>query len=414
MQVMFNVTNPLAREQTMTKVQDKAKVVAIKELLERDEDFVRSAVQSFVQAALEAEMTEALGAAKGERSEGRLGYRSGYYQRDLITRVGTLELRVPQDRAGRFSTELFERYQRSEKALVGTLAEMYVQGVSTRKAKTVTEALCGHSFSASSISAINKSLDESLKAFSERRLSDPFPYLILDARYERVREGGVIVSQAVLIAVAVDLEGRRQILGVDLANRESRSSWRDFLLGLRKRGLCGVEYVVSDDHAGLKAAIQEVLPEAAWQRCYAHFLRNALDYVPRKVDDDCLRELRWVYDRRELAEARRGIAAWLKKWQGKYAKLCGWVEENIEETLTYYRLPLAHRKHMKSTNMLERLNQEIKRRTHVVRIFPNQDSCLRLVRALAVETHENWLEGTRYLTMDHLREHKKQMLRQAA
>ena len=414
MQVMIEVTNPLAREQTMTKVQDKAKVVAIKELLERDEDFIRSAVQSLVQAALEAEMTEALAAEKGERAEGRLGYRSGYYSRVLITRVGTLELRVPQDRAGRFSTELFERYQRSEKALVGTLAEMYVQGVSTRKVKAVTEALCGHGFSASSISAINKTLDESLKAFSERRLADPFPYLILDARYERVREGGVIVSQAVLVAVAVDWEGRRQILAVELANRESRSSWRDFLLGLRKRGLTGVEFVVSDDHAGLKAAIREVLPEAVWQRCYVHFLRNALDYVPRKVDDDCLRELRWIYDRRELAEARRDIAAWLKKWQAKYPKLCAWVEENIEETLSYYRLPLAHHKHMKSTNMLERLNQEIKRRTHVVRIFPNPESCLRLVRALAVETHENWLEAMRYLNMDHLREHKKRMLRQAA
>ncbi len=414
MQVMIEVTNPLAREQTMTVKQGKAEVIAIKELLERDEDFVRSAVQSFVQAALEAEMTEALAAGKGERTEGRLGYRSGYYQRDLITRVGTLELRVPQDRAGRFSTELFERYQRSEKALVGTLAEMYVQGVSTRKVKAVTEVLCGHSFSASSISAINKTLDESLRAFSERRLTEPLPYLILDARYERVREGGVIVSQAVLVAVAVDWEGRRQILAVDLANRESRSSWRDFLLGLRKRGLSGVEFVVSDDHAGLKAAIREVLPEAVWQRCYVHFLRNALDYVPRKVDDDCLRELRWFYDRRDLAEVRRDIAAWLSKWQAKYPKLCAWAEENIEETLTYYRLPLPHHKHMKSTNMLERLNQEIKRRTHVVRIFPNTESCLRLVRALAVEMHENWLEAMRYLNMDHLAEHKKTMLRQAA
>jgi len=261
---------------------------------------------------------------------------------------------------------------------------------------------------------INKSLDESLKAFSERRLTDPFPYLILDARYERIREGGIITNQAVLVAVAVDWEGRRQILAVELANRESRSSWRDFLLGLRKRGLCGVEFVVSDDHAGLKAAIREVLPEAVWQRCYVHFLRNALDYVPRKVDDDCLRELRWFYDRRELAEVRRDIAAWLAKWQAKYPKLCAWVEENIEETLSYYRLPLPHHKHMKSTNMLERLNQEIKRRTHVVRIFPNEESCLRLVRALAVEMHENWLEAMRYLNMDHLREHKKQMLRQAA
>ena len=398
----------------MTERKGKAELIDVKELLARDEDFVRVALEALVQAALEAEMTEAIGAEKGERTETRLSYRSGYYGRSLITRVGTLELRVPQDRLGRFSTELFERYQRSEKALVGTLAEMYVQGVSTRKVKAVTEVLCGHSFSASAISAVNKSLDEALRRFAERRLNEPFPYLILDARYEKVREAGIIVPQAVLIAVAVDGEGRRQVLGVELANRESRSSWRDFLSGLKQRGLFGVEFVVSDDHEGLKAAIREVLPGAVWQRCYVHFLRNALDYVPRKVDDDCLQELRWIYDRRDLAEVRRDIAQWLAKWQAKYPKLCDWAEDNIEETLTYYRLPLAHHKRMKSTNMLERLNQEIKRRTHVVRIFPNMESCLRLVRALVVETHENWLEGTRYLNMQHLVEHKKEALRQAA
>jgi len=398
----------------MTAGKGKAELIDVKELLERDQDFVRAALAALLQAALEAEMTEAIGAEKGERAETRLSYRSGYYGRSLITRVGTMELRVPQDRLGRFSTELFARYQRSEKALVGTLAEMYVQGVSTRKVKAVTEALCGHSFSASSISAVNKSLDEGLRRFAERRLSEPFPYLIVDARYEKVRESGIIVSQAVLIAVAVDGEGRRQVLGVELANRESRSSWRDFLSGLKQRGLFGVEFVVSDDHEGLVGAIREVLPGAAWQRCYVHFLRNALDHLPRKLADDCLQELRWIYDRRDIAEVRGDIAAWLTKWQAKHSKLCGWVEENIEETLTYYRLPLPHHKHMKSTNMLERLNQEIKRRTHVVRIFPNMESCLRLVRALAVETHENWLEGTRYLNMQHLAEHKKEALRQAA
>jgi putative transposase len=398
----------------MTKSKSKAELIDVKELLAQDEDFVRAAVSVLAQAALEAEMTERIGAGKGERTETRLAYRSGYYSRSLITRVGTLELRVPQDRDGRFSTELFQRYQRSEKALVGTLAEMYVQGVSTRKVKAVTEALCGHSFSASAISNVNKSLDEGLRAFAERRLSEPFPYLILDARYEKMREAGIIVSQAVLIAVAVDGDGQRQILGVELANRESHSSWRDFLSALKERGLFGVELVVTDDHPGLKQAIRETLPGAAWQRCYVHFLRNALDHLPRKLADDCLQELRWIYDRRELAEVRRDIAAWLAKWQAKHPKLCDWVEENIEETLTYYRLPLPHHKHMKSTNMLERFNQELKRRTRVVRIFPNAESCLRLVRALAVETHENWLEGTRYLNMQHLAEHKKEALRRAA
>jgi putative transposase len=332
----------------------------------------------------------------------------------LITRVGKLELRVPQDRTGQFSTELFERYQRSARALVAALAEMYVQGVSTRKVKAITEELCGHSFSASSISTINKRLDQSLAQFAARPLSEAFPYLIVDARYERVREGGVIVSHAVLIAIGIDWDGRRQILGVELANRESRSSWSDFLRGLKARGLNGVELVVSDDHAGLKAAIREVFPEAVWQRCYVHFLRNALDYVPRKVDDDCLQELRWLYARRDLAEARSDLTAWLARWTGKYPRLTAWVEENLEETLSFYRLPRQHHKHLKSTNMLERLNEEIKRRTQVVRIFPNAQSCLRLIRALAVETHENWLEQHRYLNMEELREHKKLTMRQAA
>jgi transposase-like protein len=399
---------------TMPRGNLRPSLEEVKALLATDQDFLRPLVQAVLQELLEAEMTEALGAEKGERTPARVGHRSGYYGRTLVTRVGKLELRVPQDRAGRFSTELFERYQRSEKALVAALAEMYVQGVSTRKVKAITEELCGHSFSASAISAINTKLDEGLAQFAGRRLDEACPYLILDARYERVREAGVIGSQAVLLAIGIGWDGRRSILAVELAHRESRSSWRDFLLGLRERGLSGVEFVVTDDHAGLRQAIVEILPEAAWQRCYVHFLRNALDYVPRKVNDDCLRELRWLYDRRDLGEAKRDLAAWLTKWQATYPKLCSWVEEHIEETLTFYRLPRQHHKHLKSTNLLERLNEEIKRRTHVVRIFPHAESCLRLIRALAVEMHENWLEAHRYLNMDDLREHKKEALRMAA
>ncbi|MBN8945259.1 MAG: IS256 family transposase [Rhizobiales bacterium] len=398
----------------MTRSEAKPAIVTVKDLFAQNPDGLRAVVRTVLQEVLEAEMTEAVGAAKGERSDGRLGYRAGYYGRTLVTRVGKLELRVPQDRDGRFSTELFERYQRSERALVATLAEMYVQGVSTRKVKAITEELCGHAFSASSISAINKRLDESLKAFAERPLVEPFAYLILDARYEKVREAGIVTSQAVLIAVGIDWDGRRQILAVEMANRESRSSWKDFLVRLRSRGLQGVEFVVADDHAGLRAAIREVLTEAAYQRCYVHFLRNALDHLPRKHADDCLQELRWLYDRRDLTEAKADLAAWIAKWQARYPRLVAWVEETIEETFTYFRLPRQHHKHMKSTNMLERLNEEIRRRTYVVRIFPNAESCLRLVRALTVETHENWMEANRYLNMDDLREHKKIALRQAA
>jgi transposase-like protein len=399
---------------TMTVEKLRPTLAEIKGLLSTDKEFLKPIVRAILQEVLEAEMTEALGAGKGERVEGRLGYRSGYYGRSLITRIGKIELRVPQDRQGRFSTELFERYQRSEKALMAALAEMYVQGVSTRKVKAITEELIGHSFSASSISAVVKKLDGELARFAQRRLNEAFPYLILDARYDKVRIDSVIQSQAVLIAVGIDWEGRRQILGVELANRESRSSWREFLLGLKARGLRGVEFVVSDDHDGLKKAIAECLSGAAWQRCYVHFLRNAIDHLPRKRDDDCLQELRWLYDRRQLKEAKADIRAWIEKWQGRYAKLVSWVEDNIEETLTYYRLPFRHHRHLKSTNMLERFNEEIKRRTHVVRIFPNEASCLRLVRALAVEQHERWQEDHRYLNMAFLKEQQRERFKTAA
>lgn len=400
----------------MARKQDSANKDALKaevaRILAADRDVLKSIVSEALQQTLEAEMDEALGAEKSERTPNRVGYRSGYYGRTLVTRVGKIELRVPQDRQGRFRTEVFERYQRSEKALTAAMMQMYLQGVSTRKVKAITEELCGHEFSSATISRIVAALDEELERFSRRRLEEDYPYLVLDARYEKVREDGAVRSQAVLIAIGIDWEGRRNVLAVELANRESASSWKEFLAALRERGLHGVQVAISDDHPGLKRAIREVLPEATWQRCYVHFLRNALDYLPRKADDDCLMELRWLYDRRNVEEARRDLGAWLGKWAARYPKLCSWVEENIEETLSFYRLPRQHHKNLKSTNMLERIMEEIKRRTLVVRIFPNAASCLRLVRALAVEMHENWIEAIRYLNMEPLREQKKDLLRQ--
>jgi putative transposase len=398
----------------MTRKQHSIDVTELKQIAQDQPDFLRPLIQAVVQEVLETEMDEALQAGKHERNAERLGYRSGYYRRNLISRVGKLELRVPQDRQGRFSTAIFERYQRSEKALVAALAQMYVQGVSTRKVKAITEELCGHEFGADAISQINKKLDGELQRWAQRRLEEEYPYLIVDARYEKVREDGVIRSRAVLVALGINWEGRRQVLAVELAHRESANSWKEFLLALKARGLRGVQLAVSDDHAGLKRAIAEVLPEACWQRCYVHFLRNSFDYLPRKGDDDCLLELRWLYDRRDLEEARRDLAAWLRRWQERYPKLCAWVESNIEETFTFYRLPRPHHKHLKSTNMLERLNEELKRRTHVIRIFPDERSCLRLVRALAIETHEEWLENARYLDMEPLREQRKVQMAMAA
>jgi putative transposase len=278
-------------------------------------------------------------------------------------------------------------------------------------------------------------LDGELERFARRALEVEFPYLILDARYEKVREDGVIRSRAVLVAIGIDWEGRRQILAVEIAGRESTTSWRELLLSLKQRGLSGVRLAISDDHAGLKRALAEVLPEACWQRCYVHFLRNALDHLPRKADDDCLTELRWLYDRRDGTEARQHLAAWLERWTAKYPKLTTWVEAQIEETFTFYRLPQTHHKHLKSTNLLERFHQELKRRSLVVRMLPapsgaalraacgrlsrsaripNEASCLRLIRALAAEQHEEWLDGARYLDMQPLADLHKTQLQLAA
>src|ERR1700734_524472 len=398
----------------MTLKQDRPKEQAWKATLMeavKEENFLRPLVEQIVQQILEAEMDETVGAEKSERTPNRLGYRGGYYPGTLVARVGKLEVRGPQ---GPFRTEVFERYQRSEKALVGALAEMYIQGVSTRKVKEITEQLCGHEFSAATISRVTEKLDGELQKFARRGLEEEYPYLVVDARYEKVREDGVISSRAVQVAIGINWEGRRCVLGVELAQRESASTWKEFLLGLKQRGLRGVVCVISDDHAGLRQAIPEVLPEAKWQRCYVHFLRNALDHLPRKKDDDVLTELRWIYERRNVGEARRDLAAWLTKWEARYPKLCDWAEVNIEETLTFYRLPQEHHKHLKSTNMLERINQELKRRTLVVRFFPNAASCLRLIRALAVEIHEDWVEATRYLNMEVLKEQLKEQRRELA
>ena len=264
--------------------------------------------------------------------------------------------------------------------------QMQVHGVSTRKVARAAEALCGHGFSASTTGRINAKLDAELGKFAERPPEGSFPYLLLDARCEKVREDGVVRDRAVLIAVGVDAAGRRQVLGVELAEGESRASWRRFLESLRDPGLRGVVQVVSDDHSGLTKAIREVVPEAVRQRCCVHFLRNARANLNLRSGDGCLRELRWIYDR-----------------------------PSVEETFAFLRLPWQHHLRMRSTNMLERSDEEIKRRTKVVRIFPDARSCLRLVRALCAETHENWMEdGGRCPDMDLLQEQRRADLRKLA
>lgn len=352
-------------------------------------------------AVLEGEMTELLGCEKGERSTSRRGYRSGHDTQQQTMKVGTLELRLPQDRDGHFSTRVFERYRRTEKALVSILAEMYVNGTSTRKVGKLAEDLCGHAYSHTSISNMVAELDEALLAFASRRLDDTSnPYALLDARYEKVREAGAVRTRAVQIAVGIDEVGRRHLLAVELADRESENTWTTFLSGLKARGLKGVEYVASDSHEGLKHAIAKVLPMALWQRCAVHFLRNAYDHASHQTDPACLADLKRMWNCTDMAHAPHELDIWIRRWgeEPGCEKLVTWVEDNIEETFSVYRLPRAHRVRMKSTNMLERYNEEIRRRTRVMRIFPNEASCLRLIRALAVETHDQWVSGKRYLT----------------
>lgn len=387
-----------------TTTKNKALSDSVKEILTQDGDLLRNIIREVLQEVLEVEMDQALGAAKSERNETRVGYRSGYYPRSLVTRVGKISLKVPRDREGRFSTEVFDRYQRSEKALVMAIAEMYVQGVSTRDVTHVAEELFGDSISASTVSRLSKSLDQTLGSFADRKLEGEYPYLILDARYEKVREGGVVSSKAVLVAVGVNSDGKREVLAIKIANRESANSWKDFISHLLARGLSGVQLVISDAHMGLQTAITQLLTNALWQRCYVHGLRNAKDYLSRKSDDGCLEDLKFIYEQRSIDDANKEFGAWVDRWADKQPKLISWAEENIYETLTFYRFPKEHRMRLRSSNMLERLNQEIKRRTLVVRIFPNEDSALRLICAIGSEIHERWSCEQVYLNMAELKE----------
>jgi putative transposase len=371
--------------------------------------FLKEIVGRVLQELLEAEMTEHIGAAPYERGEGRTGHRNGHKPRTLRTRVGTLNLLIPQDREGTFSTRLFARYQRNEKALCLALMEMYVEGVSTRKVKDVTEALCGTSFSKSTVSHLAAGLDSELGAWRSRPLeADAYPYVFVDARYEKVRADGRVVSQGVLVVSGVRaLDGMREILSVEVADTESEATYQDLFRSLKARGLSGVELVVSDGHEGLKAAISRHFQGASWQRCQVHYARNLLGMVGANKRKELAADLRGVFAQASV-EATLGLASSVaEKWRGKgNERIAEHLEEHVEECLSCLAFPESHRRRIRTTNSLERFNQELKRRTRVVRIFPNSGSCLRLVAALAVEQSEEWLTGRRYLDMEELREHR--------
>ncbi len=379
------------------------------EILLDDPTFLHEIVERVVQQLLEAEMTEHIGAAPYERSATRTGHRNGCKPRTLRTRVGTLNLLVPQDREGTFSTGLFARYQRNEKALVLALMEMYVEGISTRKVKEVTEELCGTSFSKSLVSSLAGSLDSELKAWRNRRLeAKAYPYLFVDARYEKARIDGRVVSQGVLLVSGVRDDGLREILAVEVSDTESEATYQELFRSLKSRGLSGVQLVVSDDHKGLKAAIARHFQGASWQRCQVHYARNLLGMVGAAKRKELAEGLRGVFAAPSREVALQLACELAARWRQSHSGVAEHLEEHIEECLSCLAFPESHRRRIRTTNSLERLNQEIKRRSRVVRIFPNRASCLRLVSALAIEQSEEWLTGRRYLDMQQLEEHSRQ------
>lgn len=383
----------------MARRMDGTDVLAVWQEAAEDEDRLRCLVQHMLQRVLEEELTAFLGAEAYERTTQRRGYRNGCKPRTLKTRVGTIELMVPKDREGRFQPSLFERYQRNEKALVLALVEMYVQGVSTRKVKAITEQLCGLTISKSQVSVLAKGLDEEIAVWRQRALVQAYPYLVVDARYEKVRQGPRVVSQGVLVVVGISQTGFREILGVWQAETESEATWSEVFGELGERGLQGVQYVVSDAHQGLRSAIDRHFQGAVWQRCQVHFIRNVLARVRKGDRARVLGLLRSIREAPTRAAAHEAVAVTVETLQDPYPAVAALIEDAAEEVLAVYDLPEPHRKRMGSTNMLERYNQEVKRRTRVVRIFPNGASCLRLICAMAMETTEEWL-ARRYLRMD--------------
>ena len=379
-------------------------LVQEEEALLDDPDFLKEIVRQVLQRLLEIEMTEHIGAAPYQRTEDRKGQRNGYKPRTLKTRVGKLELLVPQDREGTFSTRLFARYQRNEKALVLALMEMYIEGVSTRKVKEVTEELCGTSFSKSLVSRLAEDLDSELKQWRERPLTaKAYPYLFVDARYEKVRVSSRVISEGVLIVTAVRDDGQREILAVQTADTESEATYHELFRSLKARGLCGVELVTSDDHPGLEAAIRRHFQGASWQRCQVHYARNLLRIVPFSKREELAEGLRGVFAATTRETALNLAEQLADRWRGKgYPKVAEHLEEHVEECLSCLAFPESHRKRIRTTNGLERFNQEVKRRTKVVRIFPNREACLRLITALAVEQSEEWVTGRCYLDMEKL------------
>jgi transposase-like protein len=373
---------------------------------------VEALLENVMNEMMEAELTEHIGAEPGEQTDDRRGYRNGHYRRKLTTRVGTLELEVPRDREGTFQTELFERYQRSEKALVLALMQMVLQGVSTRRVKEITTELCGREFSRQTVSNLTERLGEQVEAWAERPLEQEYPFLVADAMQIDVRRQGAVRSTTAMIVVGISEEGYREILGFKIALRETGESWKELFEDLKERGLQNVEYAVSDAHEGLKKALRACFPGCIWNRCQAHFRRNVLDKTPSGYRDRTCEVLDQILEADSQQQAQQRLEQSAEDLEEKAPSALDVLEEGLFDATAVLALPEKYRRRLRTSNMLERLIQEVRRREKVIRIFPNEDSAWRLVGALLAEKHEEWSTGRRYLTMDEFYEWREEQTKE--
>jgi transposase-like protein len=369
----------------------KSEVVTSLQGLFQEEGRLRELLQGLVQAALEQEVENHLRAKKYQRSQDRRGHRNGHKRRQLKTRVGVLDLKLPQVRGGGFQTQLFGRYQRQEAALLTTIAEMYYQGVSTRRVAAIMEELGGFQVSSTMVSRVAEELDEQLEQFRSRRLDDvEYPYLMIDARYEKVRVNGHVVSQAVLVSGAINREGMREILDWRVADSESELTWDEVCQSLKLRGLRGVRMVISDAHSGIRAAVERRFQGVGWQRCQVHFIRELLKAVSWRQFAAVVHDLKQVFKAEDPAQCRAIAMEIALKWEPQFPRFANRLRDGIDDCLTVAGLPASHRLRLASTNLIERLMRELKRRTRVIGIFPSRQSCHRLCGALLWEIHESW------------------------
>jgi transposase-like protein len=347
------------------------------------------------------ERAAALQAHPYERTPNRLGFANGFKSKTLNTRIGPIQFDIPQVRGDLdFYPSALEKGLRSEKALMAAMAEMYVQGVSTRKVSAIVEQLCGHAVSSSQVSKCTAQLDAELQAWRQRPLAS-FPYVILDARYEKIRHGGQVLDCAILIAIGINPQGKRSILGLSVALSEAEVHWRDFLTSLQSRGLHGLQLIVSDAHAGLTAARAAVFPSVPWQRCQFHLQQNAQAFVPRlDMRASIAEDIRSIFNCPDLPSAHARLKTLAASHSKTAPKLAAWMEQNLPQGFTIFSLPASHQRRLRTSNSLERLNQEIKRRTRVASLFPNEASLLRLVSAILCEIDEDWLSSKVYLNMN--------------